>query len=149
MTNRQPVERHHQITNNNAIDLHAGKRLRLRRTLLGISQEQFGAEPNITFQQVQKYERGANRISASRLWDMSHILDVPVSYFFDDMWEKTMRSSPRRVPRGFDNGSAADGESRIRWHAAKRLSLCGHIIQSGNRRYTNACPIWSGRSPRR
>jgi transcriptional regulator with XRE-family HTH domain len=149
MTNRQPVERYHRITNDDAIDLHVGKRLRLHRTLLGMSQEQFGAEPNITFQQVQKYERGANRISASRLRDMGHILDVPVSYFFDDMSETTMRSSPRRVERGFVNGSAADGESRIRWHAAKRLSLCGHIIQSGNRRYTNACPIWSGRSPRR
>ena len=92
MTDRQLVERHHRITNNNAIDLHGGKRLRLRRTLLGMSQEQLGAELNITFQQVQKYERGANRISASRLWDMSHILDVPVSYFFDDMSETTIRS---------------------------------------------------------
>ena len=110
MTNRQPVERYHRITNDNAIDLHVGKRLRLRRTLLGMSQEQFGDEPNITFQQVQKYERGANRISASRLWDMSHILDVPVSHFFDDMSETTMRSSPRRMVRGFDNSSAADGE---------------------------------------
>lgn len=110
MTDRQPVERHHRITNNNAIDLHVGKRLRLRRTLLGMSQEQLGAELNITFQQVQKYERGANRISASRLWDMSQILDVSVRYFFDDMLETTMRSSPRRVARGFDNGSAADGE---------------------------------------
>ena len=55
MTDRQPVERHHRITNNNnAINLHVGKRLRLRRTLLGMSQEQLGAELNITFQQVQK-----------------------------------------------------------------------------------------------
>ena len=90
MSDRPPVERHHRITNNNAIDLHVGKRLRLRRTLLGMSQEQLHAELNITFQQVQKYERGANRISASRLWDMSQILDVPVSYFFDDMSDRTM-----------------------------------------------------------
>jgi transcriptional regulator with XRE-family HTH domain len=110
MTDRQPVERHHRITTNNAIDLHVGKRLRLRRTPLGLSQEQLGAELNITFQQVQKYERGANRISASRLWDMSQILDVPVSYFFDDMSDTTMRSSPRRVARGVDDGSAGDGE---------------------------------------
>ena len=54
MTNRQPVERYHRITNDNAIDLHVGKRLRLRRTLLGMSQEQLAAELNITFQQVQK-----------------------------------------------------------------------------------------------
>ena len=71
MTERQPVERHHRITNNNAIDHHFGKRLRLRRTLLGMSQEQLGAELNITFQQVQKYERCANRISASRMWEIS------------------------------------------------------------------------------
>ena len=110
MSDRQPVERHHRITNNDAIDLHVGKRLRLRRTLLGMSQEQLGAELSITFQQVQKYERGANRISASRLWDMSQILYVPVSYFFDDMSETTMLSSPRRLACGFDDGSAADGE---------------------------------------
>ena len=67
MTSDSKSERHFRITNNNAIDLHVGKRLRLRRTLLGLSQEQLGSELNITFQQVQKYERGANRISASRL----------------------------------------------------------------------------------
>ena len=89
------VERNFHITNNNSIDMHVGKRVRLRRTLLGMSQEQLGAELNVTFQQVQKYERGANRISASRLWDISQILDVPISYFFDDMSEGTMRSSPR------------------------------------------------------
>ena len=66
-----PLERNFRITNNNAIDKHVGKRVRLRRTLLGLSQEQLGAELNVTFQQVQKYERGANRISASRLWDFS------------------------------------------------------------------------------
>ena len=75
------VERNFRITNNNAIDMHVGKRVRLRRTLLGMSQEQLGAELNVTFQQVQKYERGANRVSASRLWDISQILDVPISYF--------------------------------------------------------------------
>jgi len=114
-------ERHHRITNNNAIDLHVGKRLRLRRTLLGMSQEQLGAELNITFQQVQKYERGANRVSASRLWDMSQVLDVSVSYFFDDMSEATMRSSPRRVARGIDDGISAD--DRIKDPMARRETL--------------------------
>ena len=75
------IERNFRITNNNAIDMHVGKRVRLRRTLLGMSQEQLGTELNITFQQVQKYERGANRISASRLWDIGQILDVPISFF--------------------------------------------------------------------
>ena len=94
------TERNFRITNNNAVDMHVGKRVRLRRTLLGMSQEQLGTELNITFQQVQKYERGANRISASRLWDIGQILDVPINYFFDDMTENTMQSSPRRVSRG-------------------------------------------------
>ena len=80
--------------------MNVGKRVRLRRALLGVSQEQLGVELNITFQQVQKYKRGANRISAPRLWDISQILDVPISYFFDDMSENTMRSSPRWLSRG-------------------------------------------------
>ncbi|MEK9719378.1 MAG: helix-turn-helix transcriptional regulator, partial [Candidatus Puniceispirillum sp.] len=62
--------------------------------------EQLGANLDITFQQVQKYERGSNRISASRLWDISQILDVPISFFFNDMSENTMRNSPRRISRG-------------------------------------------------
>ena len=67
MPAESPSERNFRITNNNAIDKHVGWRVRLRRTPLGMGQEQLGAELNITFQQVQKYQRGANRISASRL----------------------------------------------------------------------------------
>jgi transcriptional regulator with XRE-family HTH domain len=69
----------------NSIDIHVGKRVRLRRALLGLSQEKLGEALGLTFQQVQKYERGANRISASRLFDLSRVLDVPISFFFDDM----------------------------------------------------------------
>ncbi|MFL2841361.1 MAG: helix-turn-helix domain-containing protein [Candidatus Puniceispirillaceae bacterium] len=89
--------------------MHFGKRVRLRRTLSGMSQGQLGAELNVTFQQVQKYERDANRISASRLWDISQILDVPISYFFDDMSDGTMRSSPRWISRG-DSADVLNGE---------------------------------------
>ncbi len=67
------------------IDAHVGSRLRLRRTLLGMSQDKLGQALSLTFQQVQKYERGANRIGASRLYQISRILDVPVGFFFDDM----------------------------------------------------------------
>jgi len=78
------------------IDVHVGIRVRLRRTLLGFSQEKLGTEVGLTFQQIQKYERGANRISASRLYQFSVFLGVPVSFFFDDMPEsitgkKTLR----------------------------------------------------------
>lgn len=69
----------------NPVDVHVGSRVRLRRTLLGMSQEKLGEAIGLTFQQVQKYERGANRIGASRLFDLSRVLDVPVSFFFDDM----------------------------------------------------------------
>ena len=69
----------------NPVDIHVGQRLRLRRTLLGLSQEKLGDAVGLTFQQIQKYERGANRIGASRLYLFSRILEVPVSYFFDDM----------------------------------------------------------------
>src|ERR1700758_1048587 len=67
------------------VDLHVGSRVRLRRTLLGMSQEKLGNAIGLTFQQVQKYERGTNRIGASRLFDLSHVLDVAVSFFFEDM----------------------------------------------------------------
>lgn len=69
----------------NPIDIHVGARLRLRRTLLGLSQEKLGEAVGITFQQLQKYERGANRISASRLFNLAQVLGVPVGFFFDDM----------------------------------------------------------------
>jgi transcriptional regulator with XRE-family HTH domain len=69
----------------NPIDIHVGKRLRLRRTLLGMSQERLGELLGLTFQQVQKYERGVNRIGSSRLYELGQILDVPISFFFDDM----------------------------------------------------------------
>ncbi len=67
------------------IDVHVGSRIRLRRTLLGMSQERLGDQLGLTFQQVQKYERGVNRVGASRLFDLSRVLDVPISFFFDDM----------------------------------------------------------------
>jgi transcriptional regulator with XRE-family HTH domain len=66
-------------------DVHVGARVRLRRTLLGMSQEKLGEALGLTFQQVQKYERGANRIGASRLFELAHVLDVPVGFFFEDM----------------------------------------------------------------
>ena len=69
----------------NPVDVHVGARVRLRRTLLGMTQEKLSRAIGLTFQQVQKYERGANRIGASRLYELSQVLDVPVSFFFDDL----------------------------------------------------------------
>ncbi len=76
------------------IDVHVGSRVRLRRKLTGLSQIQLGQKLGLTFQQIQKYERGFNRISASRLYQTSHILDVSVSFFFDDIDEGAGARSP-------------------------------------------------------
>lgn len=82
----------------NPVDVHVGGRVRLRRTLLGMSQEKLGEAIGLTFQQVQKYERGANRVGASRLFDLSRVLDVPVSFFFDEMPKEVAASSPAQRP---------------------------------------------------
>ncbi len=71
----------------NPIDVHVGSRVRLRRMLVGMSQEKLGEKLGLTFQQIQKYEKGANRIGASRLYQIAQILGVSVQFFFDDMAE--------------------------------------------------------------
>lgn len=79
----------------NPIDVHVGNRIRLRRTLLGLSQEKLASLLGLTFQQVQKYERGMNRVGASRLWDLSRVLEVPVNFFYEDMDKTIASQSPR------------------------------------------------------
>ncbi len=69
----------------NPVDLHIGQRVRHRRWLLGMTQQQLAQSVGIRFQQIQKYESGANRISASRLWDLARALDMPVSFFFEGL----------------------------------------------------------------
>ncbi|HKF72185.1 MAG TPA: helix-turn-helix domain-containing protein [Stellaceae bacterium] len=81
----------------NPIDVHVGTRVRLRRTLLGLSQEKLGEAIGLTFQQVQKYERGANRVGASRLYHLSRVLDVPVSYFFEEMSSDVKSAAEARL----------------------------------------------------
>ena len=71
------------MTKSHPIDIHIGKLLRQRRTLLGMSQSGLGAAMGVSFQQVQKYERGANRIGATQLFELSRVLDIPMSFFFE------------------------------------------------------------------
>ena len=77
-----------------AIDRHVGARLRMRRTMLGMNQTQLGKAAGLTFQQIQKYENGANRVSASKLYHFAGVLSVPVSFFFEGV-EPTPRSKRR------------------------------------------------------
>ncbi len=76
------------------IDVHVGRRLRQRRTLLGMNQTALGDTLGLSFQQVQKYEKGTNRISASRLFELSQLFDVPVEFFFEEMPAEVAASSP-------------------------------------------------------
>jgi transcriptional regulator with XRE-family HTH domain len=85
----------------NPIDIHVGSRIRLRRNMLGMSQEKLGENLGITFQQIQKYEKGTNRVGASRLQAISSILAVPVSFFFEDA-----PSADGSEGRGFSEESA-------------------------------------------
>ena len=78
----------------NEIDLHLGKRLRRRRRLLGLTQQQLADAVGVRFQQIQKYECGANRISAARLWKLAEALEVPVGYFYDGLAANAPLESP-------------------------------------------------------
>lgn len=111
---KRPVGRP-RIGQPHPIDIHVGSRVRLRRTLLGLSQEKLGDSIGLTFQQVQKYERGANRIGSSRLYELSRVLDVPVSFFFDDAPDGDMPPvSPSAAPvdRGLDATFEQDAMGR-------------------------------------
>ncbi len=79
----------------NPVDIHVGNRIRMRRNLLGLSQEKLGDLLGLTFQQIQKYEKGLNRVSASRLWDFSVVLEAPIGFFYDDMDKSVAKQSPR------------------------------------------------------
>ena len=81
----------------NPVDVHVGQRIRLRRTILHITQQQMAEMLGLTFQQVQKYEKGANRVGASRLWDISKVLKVPMDFFFEDMDDEVAQLSPRML----------------------------------------------------
>ncbi|HTX51158.1 MAG TPA: helix-turn-helix transcriptional regulator [Caulobacteraceae bacterium] len=78
----------------NPVDLHVGARIRMRRRMQNVSQERLAAALGLTFQQVQKYERGANRVSASKLYEIASTLQAPISYFFDGLDDPTGDGAP-------------------------------------------------------
>lgn len=88
-----------RVENNapNPVDIHVGSRIRLRRNILHLTQQQLADLLGLTFQQVQKYEKGLNRVGASRLWDISRVLDVSMDFFFEDMDNKIAVKSPRML----------------------------------------------------
>ena len=98
------------------MDAHVGGRVKLRRTFLGMSQEKLGERLGLTFQQVQKYEKGTNRIGASRLYELAQVLSVPVSYFFEDV-------PADGVPDHHAPGFAERGEVQVTTYLKSREGL--------------------------
>lgn len=80
------------------VDVHVGKRIRHRRWMVGVTQQQLAEHVGIKFQQIQKYETGMNRVSASRLWDIAAVLGVPVAFFFEGLEAETEEEAPKAVP---------------------------------------------------
>ena len=99
------------------VDVHVGRRVWLRRMLLGMNQTALADALGLSYQQVQKYESGANRIGASRLYDLSQIFDVPVAFFFEEMSAEVAASSPAqrrrkaKAPPGYELGPMAERET--------------------------------------
>jgi transcriptional regulator with XRE-family HTH domain len=102
----------------NPVDIHVGKRIKTLRKLRGMSQSSLGDSVGLAFQQIQKYEHGANRIGASRLFEFSQIFDVPVSYFFDDM---DLEISGQPVPEAANLNIFNSPEATTLAHAYYRL----------------------------
>ena len=91
----------------NPIDIHVGARVRLRRNLLGLTLQTLAKAVGVTYQQLQKYEWGVNRIGASRLFNLSHVLDVPISFFFDDLSPAAAGAGRKRQAKDFSEAPAA------------------------------------------
>ena len=104
------------------IDTHVGGRVRLRRTMLGMSQDKLADSLGLTFQQIQKYEKGVNRIGASRVFEIARVLGVPIQFFFDDFDVNTGRSY------GFAEQGPEDGMEMMELlNTPEGVQLCKHF----------------------
>ncbi len=111
----------------NPIDIHVGKRLRARRIFLGMSQDDLAKKVGITFQQLQKYERGTNRVSASRLYLLSRVLDVPVDFFFEGFEKEVAAQS--KLPGGQDPIDSPESIEVLRaYHSVKDPAVRRHVL---------------------
>jgi transcriptional regulator with XRE-family HTH domain len=113
------------MSKSHAVDTHVGARMRQRRTLLGMSQTKLGDAVGLTFQQIQKYERGSNRVSSSRLFEFAKVLDVPVAYFFDEMPANALSGRPMsgRGRKGFGEAGTPFEQEKDKDPLIKRETL--------------------------
>lgn len=98
----------------NPIDIHVGSRVKLRRMTLGVSQERLGRLLGLTFQQIQKYEKGSNRISASRLFAIAQALDTPVQFFFEEMPKDVYEGLPPALNAAHEKDGAPETKGVLR-----------------------------------
>ena len=103
---RRSVKKQTSRRGPHSIDVHVGSRVRLRRNLLGMNQTDLGKAVGTSYQQIQKYERGVNRVGASRLFNLGRALDVPVSFFFEDLSPEAAGGGKRRA-RGLSEAPAS------------------------------------------
>ncbi len=115
-----------------AIDDHVGNRVRQRRLMLGMSQEMLGKAVGITFQQIQKYELGTNRIGASRLFTLSKVLSVPVSFFFEDMPKALVTAGSKA--KGFSKSPAPFKTDPMATRETAELLRAYYRIEDGTTR---------------
>ncbi len=104
---RRSVKKQPSRRGPNPIDIHVGARVRLCRNLLGMSQTKLAGAIGVTYQQIQKYEWGVNRVGASRLFNLGRVLDVPISFFFEDLSPAAAGAGRKRRARGFSEVPAA------------------------------------------
>ncbi len=107
----------------NKIDIHVGKRLLQRRNMLRITQEVMAKKLGITYQQIQKYEKGANRIAASRLWDFAQVLGVSINYFFEEIDDDLAQQSPRFLQDGDVSSVIAGAENGAEDEARHEIDI--------------------------
>ncbi len=119
------------------VDVHVGGRVKLRRTLLGLSQEELADAVGVTFQQVQKYERGTNRMGASRLFDMATVLDVSVSYFYQDMPKEIRARKSNEVTPPSESFELANDPELSLYTKRETLELVRYYFQISDKQTRN------------
>ncbi len=116
-----------EIKTPHSVDVHVGAKVRIRRRFLGLSQTELATAVGVTFQQVQKYERGLNRISASKLYEIAHVLKAPLPYFFEGHGADEITGAPQPVPANFlatpEGMALAEAFPRIRGDRQRRKIL--------------------------
>jgi len=128
------------------VDVHVGARMRQRRTLLGMSQTKLGDAVGLTFQQIQKYERGSNRIGSSRLYEFAKVLDVPVSHFFEEMPANALVGRPmsgRGRKGGFGEAGTPFEQEKDPLIKRETLQLVQAYYKIREARLANASSRWS------